>query len=340
MDARDGLAELQQLLLNWFRQHALPLPHAQSPLAVAYSGGVDSTVLLHSAQSLWPNAVVAIHVNHGLQAAAPAFEAHCTVQCQQLGVPLRVMRANICLQPGDSLEEQARCARRALLRQAARECQAGVVWLAQHADDQAETVLLALSRGSGLTGLAGMGQLTTQDGLSFGRPFLAVPQARLRQAAQAHGWPFIDDPTNLDKRHTRNRIRLDVMPVLSQTFPHVVSTLARTAGHCADAETLLVELARMDLQATGVPPALSGLQALTATRQANALRCWLRDVTGRAPSTAQLNELIRQVAAATTRGHRIDIKVGDGRVVRQGHHLSVHFSPSAMGSGAASHSQD
>lgn len=329
-----SLLPLRQALQQWLSQHGVPQPDTHAPLAVAYSGGLDSTVLLRVAHSLWPGAVVAIHINHGLQTAAPGFESHCAAACEQLGVALSVMRANIRLQPGDSLEEQARDARYALLGQAAGALGARVVWLAQHADDQAETIMLALSRGAGVSGLAGMGDLTVSGGLTFGRPLLALPQARLRALAQAQGWGFVDDPTNHDTRHTRNRIRRDVMPALSQAFPQMVATLSRSARHCAQADDLLVELARLDLQAVGVPPALKPLQWLATARQGNALRCWLRDTTGRAPSTVQLNELIKQIAAATTRGHHIDIKVGNGRVVRHGNHLGYVPPLQQTGSGA------
>lgn len=321
MDPRHSPTALRHLLLQWFSRHGLSLPSAQAPLAIAYSGGLDSTVLLRLAHALWPDAVVAIHVNHGLQAAASAFESHCSATCHQLQVPLWVMRADITLQTGDSPEEQARSARYALLRQAAQTSQASTVWVAQHADDQAETVLLALSRGAGVTGLAGMGEVTRQEDFIMGRPLLTVQQESLRALAQENDWGFVDDVTNHDRRYTRNRIRHDVMPTLSHAFPQLVSTLSRSARHCAQADALLVDLARLDLLATGVPPSLHGLQALSVARQANALRCWLRDTTGRAPSTAQLDELIKQVGAATTRGHHIDIKMGNGRVVRQAHQL-------------------
>ncbi len=317
-----SLVPLRRALQEWLSQHGLPTPGAYTPLAIAYSGGLDSTVLLRVAHSLWPGAVVAIHINHGLQTAAAGFESHCTTTCEQLGVPLSVMRANIRLQPGDSLEEQARDARYTLLGQAAGALGARVVWLAQHANDQAETIVLALSRGAGVSGLAGMGDITVNGDLTFGRPLLALPQARLRALAQAQGWDFVDDPTNHDTRHTRNRIRHNVMPALSQAFPQIVATLSRSARHCAQADDLLVELARLDLQAVGVPPGLRALQSLTTPRLSNALRCWLRDTTGRAPSTAQLGELLKQIVVATTRGHHIDIKVGKGRVVRAGHHLA------------------
>jgi len=310
-------SEICSALRRWFAQHGVQEPSAGSRLAIAYSGGLDSTVLLQVAQALWPGAVVAIHVNHGLQAAAPAFEQHCAEVCRTLGLPLVVMPACIDVRPGDSLEEQARIARYALLEAGASGQSCDVVWLAQHANDQAETVMLALSRGAGVAGLAGMAASFNVGKVRFGRPLLATPQSVLRSAAATHQWTFVDDPTNADVRFARNRFRQDVMPALIAAAPGAVAALSRSARHCGQASGLLVDLAGIDMAQIGQPPALAGLRKLTPARQANVLRVWLHGLTGRAPSTAQLDELVKQVAAARTRGQRIDIKVGSGRVVRE-----------------------
>lgn len=128
-----------------------------SPLGVAYSGGADSTALLLGCARLWPGQVVALHVNHGLQEAASAFESHCAAFCQRLGVPLRVRRVQAAHAKGESPEAAARAHRyEALLALAAEPPALRAIALAQHADDQVETVLLALSRGAGLPGLAAM----------------------------------------------------------------------------------------------------------------------------------------------------------------------------------------
>ena len=319
---RDDLsADVVHALRAWCGQQHVPEPSESAKIAIAFSGGLDSTVLLHVAHALWPGAVVAIHVNHGLQVAAQAFEQHCVQVCKKLGIEHVVMPASIQLKPGDSLEEEARRARYALLQQGAGALTCGVVWLAQHADDQAETILLALSRGAGVAGLAGMAVSFVSGGIRFGRPLLGIPQAKLRAIALRNDWAFVDDPTNHDTRFARNRLRQDVMPALCGAAPGVVSALARSARHCGQANELLRDLAAIDLASTGVPPALLALRCLTPSRQANVLRHWLHDLTGRAPSTAQLDELIKQVVAAKTKGQQIDIKVGAGRVVRDELHL-------------------
>ena len=294
------------------------LPTAQAPVAVAFSGGLDSVVLLHRAQALWPGAVCALHINHGLQAQAAAFEAHCQRVCAQWGVPLTCAHLNLALRPGDSLEEQARVSRYQALAAAAQQVGAPTVWLAQHADDQAETILLALSRGSGVPGLAGMGARAVHAGWVFERPWLSLRRRELAAVAAALDLPFMDDPTNADTRFSRNRLRHDVLPAAERAFPSMVAALCRTARHCAQANELLAALAQEDLAAVGSPPLLAALRALPGARLANTLRAWLVAEAGRAPSTAQLDELCKQITAATTRGHHIHLRVGAGWVNRQG----------------------
>lgn len=311
------LSSLDQALITWASAAGIA-PSADAPLAVAYSGGVDSTALLHRAQCLWPGAVHALHVNHGLQVLAPEFQAHCERVCTQWGVPLTLLNVDVPLRAGDSLEEQARLSRYQVLAQAARHIQAQVVCLAQHADDQAETVLLALSRGSGVAGLAAMGRRTLHSGVVFERPWLQIRRRDIDACVSSLGLPAIDDPTNADTRFSRNRLRHGVLPAMEQAFPSMVVALCRTARHCAQANGLLMALAQEDMALVGSPPALSALRALSEGRRANVLRAWLLNQAGRAPSTAQLDELSKQIAAATTRGHRISLRMVTGWVERRG----------------------
>jgi tRNA(Ile)-lysidine synthase len=302
-------------------------------LGVALSGGADSTALLLACQRRWPGRVVALHVNHGLQSAAADFEAHCQNLCVQLNIPLRVLHAKAFHASGESPEDAARKARYNALAQL---CQGqGAepviehVALGQHADDQVETLLLALSRGAGLPGLSAMPAQFERHGLRFHRPLLAVAGADLRAWLLRRGVSHIEDPSNVDQRFTRNRIRAQLLPVLGQVFPQFRTTFARSSAHAAQAQALLLELAQADLAQVGCPPALSALQQLSRARQANVLRHWLGSAHGEhaRPNTAQLNELISQIAACTTRGHQLHIKVGTGFVVRQGAQLT--WAPSA-----------
>lgn len=294
------------------------------PLAVAYSGGADSTALLLACAERWPGQVVAFHVHHGLQAAADGFEQHCRAFCAQLGVPLRVRHVDARPAPGQSPEDAARNARYASFRLLAQEdgAQPAIksIAIAQQADDQVETLLLALSRGAGLAGLSAMPAQWQRDGIHYHRPLLAVPGAQLREALRSRGIAWIEDPTNADERYTRNRIRARLLPALAEAFPQFRDTFVRSAAHAAEAQQLLEEVAAEDLARLGRPPQIALLQQLTRARQGNALRHWLRRDYGAAamPTQAQLQELLDQLAACRTRGHRIHLKVGAGFVERQG----------------------
>lgn len=288
--------------------------------AVAFSGGVDSTaLLLRARRDAAGHSLVALHVNHGLQAAAESFGTHCRTVCEQLGVPLYELKVRVEPQPGDSLEELARDARYRALAQGAREQGAQAVLLGHHADDQAETLLLALSRGAGMPGLAAMPSAFERHGMAFERPLLALARSQLEAEVRAAGIHWIEDPTNTDLDHTRNRIRHQLLPAVEAAFPQFRQTFARSARHAAQAKRLLSELGEMDWgSSVGAADAgtLARLQRLSPERLGNALRHWLKCDHGVAPSEAQLNELCRQVQAATTRGHRIELQIAGGTVQR------------------------
>jgi tRNA(Ile)-lysidine synthase len=288
------------------------------PLGIAYSGGADSTALLHAAAARWPGQVHALHVHHGLQHAADVFEAHCADTCRTLGVPLDVGRVNARHASGESPEDAARRARYATLASLARAHGLQHVLLAQHADDQVETLLLALSRGAGLDGLAGMPRQMERHGVQFHRPLLDLPARALRDWISASGTPCIEDPSNADLRFTRNRIRLLVVPALAAALPSYRDTFARSARNAARASTLLATLAARDIEEAGTPASLAALRALPRERLANTLRHWLKRDHGAVPSEAQLKELLDQIEACTTRGHRIHLKVASGWVEREG----------------------
>ncbi len=301
------------------------------PLAVAYSGGADSSALLLACARQWPGQVSALHVHHGLQAAADEFVRHCQAACARWQVPLVIAQVDARAQPGDSPEDAARRARYKAFAALTQTGQALAtvknMALAQHADDQLETLLLALSRGAGLPGLAAMPQRWQRDGLTYHRPLLAVPGAEVRAWLSAQGEAAIEDPTNQDLRYTRNRIRQQLLPQLMQVFPQARETFARSSRHAAQAQVLLLEMAQQDLAQVGMPPAIAALQILSQARQANVLRHWLTSACSTTPSAAQLDELLAQVQACTTRGHAIHIKVGAGFVQRNGALLGYQVSP-------------
>ena len=290
------------------------------PFAVALSGGADSCALLLACTKQWPGLVRAVHVHHGLQAAADNFAAHCQDLCQRLSVPLVVTQVNAHPNSGESPEDAARQARYRAFAEVLQSHWGGTVRdiaLAQHADDQAETVLLALTRGAGLPGISAMPTLIERVGLRIHRPWLDVPAQQLRDWLEQEGVTWVEDPTNQDERYTRNRIRHQLLPVLEQAFPSFRQTFGRSARHAAQAQLVLDDMALIDLQHIGVPPVLQALQQLSLARQTNVIRAWLAQKKV-ACSSAQLDQLLHQIDACRTRGHHIDIKVGDGFIRRVG----------------------
>ena len=293
------------------------------PLTVAYSGGPDSTALLLACLEKWPGQVAAIHVHHGVQAAADNFEQHCRETCARLGVPLSVIRVDGRHASGQSPEDAARRARYQAFDDLARDPAAPFrsLAIAQHADDQIETMLLALSRGAGLPGLSAMPEQWVRGDVQYYRPLLSVPASDIRTWLESRGADWVLDPSNADEQFTRNRIRARLLPALQASFPEFRSTFARSAAHAAQAQVVLQEVAAQDLERVGSPLQIAALQRLSQARQANLLRHWLKTAHAAVPSAAQLAELLHQIACCTTRGHKIQMKVGGGFVQRRGAEL-------------------
>ncbi|WRV67331.1 tRNA lysidine(34) synthetase TilS [Pseudomonas frederiksbergensis] len=266
----------------------IPWRHAAT-WRIAFSGGLDSTVLLHLLVSLAENQslppISAIHVHHGLQAVADAWPEHCRQVCDALGVPLQV--ACVEVRPGASVERAARDARYAAFIAATQEND--VLLTAQHRDDQAETLLFRLLRGAGVRGLSAMPRQRPLGQGHLLRPLLDVSRAELEAYASRHGLSWVHDPSNEDHRYARNFLRQRVFPVLAEQWPHASLTLARSAAHLSEAQGLLDELAQIDLERALTVSAfdwlglrsleLAPLRALSPARQRNALSHWLAPVT-------------------------------------------------------------
>lgn len=254
---------------------------------VALSGGLDSTVLLHllvtwSRQENLPP-LRAVHVNHGLQAAADSWPAHCQALCASLGVPLQVLPVQVAA--GASLEQAARRARYSALGETL--ASGELLLTGQHRDDQAETLLFRLLRGAGVQGLAAMPADRALGSGHLLRPLLNCSRAELQDYAETQRLSWVEDPSNTDSRFSRNFLRRQVIPQLTARWPQAAASMARSAEHLREAAQLLDELAELDLQAArceesayawlGLPNlALGPLAALSEVRQRNALRRWLR----------------------------------------------------------------
>lgn len=280
--------------------HLPQLPHVRQFL-VGYSGGLDSHVLLHwlRHQQL-PQAVSAIYIDHGLQAAAAAWGEHCATVCQTLQVPLQRVATDARPQTGESPEAAARRVRYAAF--AAQVDAHTAILTAHHADDQAETLLLQLLRGSGVHGLAAMPSVARCGAGWLLRPLLGVTRRELRAYAEAHGLHWVEDPSNRELCFDRNYLRHQVLPLLQQRWPAVARTVGRAAGLCAEAATTLDAVAAQDLLAVqGEQPQqlhLAALRNLNAPRQRQVLRYWLRSLQLPVPDASQLQQLLQDMLGA------------------------------------------
>lgn len=265
---------------------------------VAYSGGLDSHVLLHALHRLGIN-LAAVHVHHGLSPNADLWSEHCVAACNTLQVPCQVVRVHVSAD-GSGREAAARAARYAALEQALGEGE--MLLTAHHQDDQAETLLLMLLRGTGVAGLAGMPAARLFGRGLLARPLLGLPRSALRHYAEQHHLSWVDDESNFDTSLDRNYLRHHVLPLLRERWPAANCTLARAAAHLAEAGALLAELAETDLAgACGSRPAtlsITALCRLNAPRRRNLLRHWLRSRGLPLPDTVHLHRIEQEVLPA------------------------------------------
>jgi tRNA(Ile)-lysidine synthase len=293
-------ADLAQILRRSIPDH--------TALCVALSGGRDSSVLLHALAGLreaasWP--LRAVHVNHGLQPAAGEWARHCGEFCTTLGVPLAVRQVVPLTDAGCGPEAAAREARYAAL---AAELRPGEwLLLAHHEDDQLETVLLHLLRGSGVSGLAGIPAGSEFAGGRLCRPLLGVSGADIAAYAQRHALVWIEDPSNADVALDRNFLRARVIPPLRQRWPTAARAAGRSARLAAEAADLLADLARIDAQAVlqGEIIELAPFRALDAARQRNLLRWLIRQRGWPMPPEPRLAAGLQQLLAARPDRHPV-----------------------------------
>ena len=278
-------------------------------LAIAYSGGLDSSVLLYMAHKFaikYGFSLCAFHIHHAISRNAGDWWAHCDAQCRQLGVQFDAQKITVEKSAKNGLEEAARIGRYAALGALCRKHRVSILLTAHHQDDQAETVLLQLLRGSGVARLSGMDiqnaapNLLGDAHLKMARPLLAASRAELAAFAVENGICFVEDESNSDPRYARNALLHAVMPALEQSFPGFQERLARTARHAQSAQRLLIALAEQDLQDCQDSDCLDidQLRRLSPDRAYNLMRYWfgLRGV--RMPSTAWLSEMLAQLLEA------------------------------------------
>lgn len=277
---------------------------------IAFSGGLDSCVLLHLAARLseqYPLKIHAIHVHHGLSLNADAWRDHCVKRCSDMQIPLIAQSIDLDIASGQSKENLARDGRYAVF--SAHMQPNDLLLTAHHQDDQAETVLLQLLRGAGPKGLAAMPIIKPFGAGFHGRPLLNATRAELTAYAIHHGLQWIDDESNRDCGYTRNFLRHEILPILSKRWPSVTTTLARSAEHCAEMQQLVDDMTAVDLQHVRLEKnslSIPVLLTLSAARQRQVLRAWLTDLQFPVPSTAKLRDIQeRFLSAASDRSPHI-----------------------------------
>lgn len=285
----------QQILEN------LSAANTISRYVVAYSGGADSHVLLHLCVQL-RLPLRAVHIHHGLQVEADAWDAHCQNVCRQLGVDYDCIEVDASAGPGQSPEDAARNARYAALRENIQpnEC----LLSAHHRGDQAETLLLQLLRGAGPAGLAAMPALRPFGSGIHARPLLAFSRTQLLEYAQQHQLRWIEDPSNAELRYDRNFLRTEILPRLLQRWPGVEQSLVQAAGLQQDSLVLNNAIAAVDLAAVTIQQtnavSVSGLRQLDSVRLYNVLRYWIASSDFDRPRRSVLQEIIGNVLPAAT----------------------------------------
>ena len=279
---------------------------------VGYSGGLDSTVLLHTCQALLKKLsqqravssapaprlpeLVAVHIDHQLMSEHLDWVAHCQRFCERQQIAIEVQTVGVMVD-GQGLENAARSARYAAFSRYI-DTPNNLLLIGHHQHDQAETVLLRLFRGAGMHGVGAMSAIRPFLSGRLARPFLHTPRNVLQHYANEHQLDYLEDPSNADDKFDRNFIRRAVLPLIAERWAAVESSLARFAGHAADNERLARDLAHLDISGGLRGPKKYGeclqidvLNGFASYRRANIYRFWLGTLGVTMPSTARLKEI-------------------------------------------------
>lgn len=276
------------------------IPPQAAKIWVGYSGGIDSTALLHALHSLpqYRTRLTALHIHHGLSPNATLWQEHCTQQCKQLSIPF-IHRSVIIERSQNNLEETARRARYQVFEEMIQpgEC----LVLGHHQADQAETILLRLFRGAGIEGLSGMAQETTYRGIQIIRPFLSLPKEDIIEYALTHALHWIEDESNENVHFRRNFLRKSVLPLIKRSYPAVEKQLLQAGILCEEAQTLLNELLAdafsnclQDPQTLSIPSLLS----YSYLQQKFLLRQWLKHLNAPYPTHSKLTTFLTSLHQA------------------------------------------
>lgn len=305
--------------------------HPKKPLVIAYSGGVDSQVLLHALANLkhankLPNPITVCHVNHGLSDNASEWQNFAKIECQKLKLTLVTCLVSVQRQKQQSLEALARAARYEALHAVYDE--PSLIITGHHRDDQAETFLLALKRGAGLKGLSAMSIETKQDKDLLMRPLLNTSRAEIVSTAKQQHLSWVEDESNSDTHFDRNFIRQKVMPLLSERWPSITETINRSSGHCEEGQLLLNELAEQDLitcQLSKNCLSVDELNKLSVARFNNLVRFFLGQCGQLMPSTEQLAQVHQQLLASKDKNPAVKVANNYLRRYKDALYLTADF---------------
>ncbi len=298
-------------------------------IVIGYSGGVDSHVLLHVCASLpeFKSKITAVYIHHGLQKAADDWAIHCQRTALDLEVSFLEIRVDAMANSRESPEEAARNARYTAFKNLIAEND--VLLMAQHREDQLETVLLQLFRGSGLKGLAGMPEKMPFGAGQLCRPFLNISKAEITTYALENKLIWIEDPSNQSLIYDRNFLRHEIIPKLKQRWQSLDKTVARTATHCAEAETIISEIIQSNFQTVfNTENETLNIQKLlnfSDVEQRLILRQWFKFLGLRMPSQDFLERILNEVIGAKIDRHPILHKKGI-TVLRLGKNLAIQSS--------------
>jgi len=272
---------------------------------LAYSGGVDSQVLLHLLH-LTKLEVMAVYIDHGLQAISTEWAKHCAYQCQQFDIPFQLIRVDALPKKGEGPEAAARTARYSALKNIIEKDMC--LLTAQHQDDQSETVLLQLFRGAGAAGLSAMPELSAFSAGWHYRPLLGHTQQSILDYAEQNNLTWIEDPSNQQQDYYRNYLRHTVIPGIKERWPSLDKTLSVFAQQQAENTELLSVLGNMDLQSALIEGDCLDITVLKNhddARLRNLLRCWAKRSDYSTPSRAVLMQIVRQLQSESHDTHSL-----------------------------------
>ena len=281
-------------------------------IVVALSGGIDSVVLLHFLNKHYPGHIRAVYINHNLSKFSHEWSTFCATLCNADKIEYKDI--NINLENSSNIEENARKKRYLSLTSELRVGE--TLCTAHHQEDQAETFLLQLFRGSGVTGLASMPKIKSIDDSELYRPFLNISKQKIIDYASKNHLEWIEDDSNLDTNFKRNLLRIEFLPKLSSAFNGLIKNISRSASHQAEALRLMQDLAELDIinfeLLINNKIQVSSLIQLPKRRVANVLRYFIASLGFLLPSNKVLNELISSLSAKT-----------DANIILRWHHYAV-----------------